>query len=71
MPLTGVHFLLSYQCSHECDHCFVWAAPPNWSVATTCQSTRGQSTPAICATRFDRDSDPGIRSAWDPDRCTA
>jgi len=27
MPLTGVHFLLSYQCTHECDHCFVWAGP--------------------------------------------
>jgi hypothetical protein len=27
MPLTGVHILLSYQCTHECDHCFVWASP--------------------------------------------
>jgi hypothetical protein len=27
MPLTGVHFLLSYQYTHECDHCFVWASP--------------------------------------------
>ncbi len=27
MPLTGIHFLLSYQCTHECDHCFVWASP--------------------------------------------
>ena len=27
MPLTGVHFLLSYQCTHECDHCFVWSSP--------------------------------------------
>jgi hypothetical protein len=27
MALTGVHFLLSYQCTHECDHCFVWASP--------------------------------------------
>ena len=27
MPLTGVHVLLSYQCTHECDHCFVWASP--------------------------------------------
>jgi hypothetical protein len=27
MPLTGIHFLLSYQCSHECDHCFVWSSP--------------------------------------------
>jgi MoaA/NifB/PqqE/SkfB family radical SAM enzyme len=27
MPLTGVHLLLSYQCTHECDHCFVWSSP--------------------------------------------
>ncbi|MFN2251412.1 MAG: radical SAM protein [Anaerolineae bacterium] len=27
MALTGVHFLLSYQCTQECDHCFVWASP--------------------------------------------
>lgn len=27
MTLTGVHILLSYQCTHECDHCFVWAGP--------------------------------------------
>ncbi len=27
MALTGVHFLLSYQCTHECDHCFVWSSP--------------------------------------------
>ena len=27
MPLKGIHFLLSYQCTHECDHCFVWSSP--------------------------------------------
>lgn len=27
MTLTGLHFLLSYQCTHECDHCFVWSSP--------------------------------------------
>jgi hypothetical protein len=27
MALTGVHILLSYQCTHECDHCFVWSSP--------------------------------------------
>ena len=27
MPLTGVHFLLSYKCTYECDHCFVWSSP--------------------------------------------
>jgi MoaA/NifB/PqqE/SkfB family radical SAM enzyme len=27
MKLTGVHFLLTYQCNFECDHCFVWGSP--------------------------------------------
>lgn len=25
--LTGLHFLLTYQCTFECDHCFVWSSP--------------------------------------------
>jgi hypothetical protein len=27
MKLTGIHFLLTYQCTSECDHCFVWGSP--------------------------------------------
>jgi MoaA/NifB/PqqE/SkfB family radical SAM enzyme len=27
MTLTGVHLLLTYQCTQECDHCFVWSTP--------------------------------------------
>lgn len=27
MKLDEVHFLLSYQCISECDHCFVWSSP--------------------------------------------
>ncbi len=27
MPLTGLHLLLTYQCTEECDHCFVWSSP--------------------------------------------
>jgi len=27
MPLTGIHFLLTYRCTHECDHCFVHGSP--------------------------------------------
>lgn len=27
MDLTGVHVLLTYQCTLECDHCFVWGSP--------------------------------------------
>jgi MoaA/NifB/PqqE/SkfB family radical SAM enzyme len=25
--LQGVHFLLTYKCGLECDHCFVWGSP--------------------------------------------
>ena len=32
MKLTGLHFLLSYQCTFECDHCFVWGSP--WQSGT-------------------------------------
>ena len=27
MKLTGVHLLLTYGCTSECDHCFVWSSP--------------------------------------------
>jgi MoaA/NifB/PqqE/SkfB family radical SAM enzyme len=27
MELIGVHLLLSYKCTYECDHCFVWGSP--------------------------------------------
>ncbi len=27
MKLTGIHFLLSYRCTSECDHCFLWGSP--------------------------------------------
>ena len=26
-PLNGLHLLLTYQCTFECDHCFVWGGP--------------------------------------------
>lgn len=25
--LTGIHFLLTYQCTYECNHCFVYCSP--------------------------------------------
>ena len=25
--LTGLHFLLTYMCNSECDHCFVFSSP--------------------------------------------
>ena len=27
LNLQGVHFLLTYKCGLECDHCFVWGSP--------------------------------------------
>lgn len=27
LTLKGVHFLLTYKCDLECDHCFVWGSP--------------------------------------------
>jgi len=27
MKLSGLHILLTYQCTWECDHCFVWGSP--------------------------------------------
>jgi len=27
MTLTGLHLLLTYSCTYECDHCFVWGGP--------------------------------------------
>jgi hypothetical protein len=27
MNLTGIHLLLSYCCTYECDHCFLWSSP--------------------------------------------
>jgi hypothetical protein len=27
MKLTGIHLLLSYRCTDECDHCFLWGSP--------------------------------------------
>ena len=32
MELTGLHLLLTYQCTFECDHCFVWGSP--WQIGT-------------------------------------
>ncbi|CAG1005627.1 hypothetical protein ANAEL_03343 [Anaerolineales bacterium] len=32
MRLEGLHILLSYQCTYECDHCFVWGSP--WQKGT-------------------------------------
>lgn len=32
MELKGLHLLLTYQCTFECEHCFVWGSP--WQTGT-------------------------------------
>jgi len=32
--LTGIHFLITYGCSAECDHCFIWGTPRKQSGMT-------------------------------------
>lgn len=32
MKISGLHILLTYQCTFECDHCFVWGSP--WQKGT-------------------------------------
>jgi len=34
MVLKGVHFLLTYRCDSECNHCFVWGSPKSKGVFT-------------------------------------
>lgn len=34
MILTGLHILLTYQCTYECEHCFVWGSPNQSGVFT-------------------------------------
>ena len=34
MKLSGLHLLLTYQCTLECDHCFVWGSPRQNGVMT-------------------------------------
>ena len=32
--LSGIHFLITYGCSAECDHCFIWGSPQRRSSMT-------------------------------------
>jgi hypothetical protein len=37
MKLTGIHLLLSYRCTDECDHCFLWGSPQARGTMTLAQ----------------------------------
>jgi MoaA/NifB/PqqE/SkfB family radical SAM enzyme len=39
MQLSSLHILLTYQCTLECDHCFVWGSP--WQTGTITLSEIG------------------------------
>jgi MoaA/NifB/PqqE/SkfB family radical SAM enzyme len=34
VKLSGLHLLLTYQCTFECDHCFVWGSPSQTGTMT-------------------------------------
>ena len=40
MELSGLHILLTYQCTFECGHCFVWGSP--WQRGTMSLREIGQ-----------------------------
>lgn len=35
MQLSGLHFLLTLQCTFECEHCFVWGSPSQRTTMTS------------------------------------
>jgi hypothetical protein len=37
MALSGLHLLMTYQCTFECDHCFVWGSPSQTGTMTLSQ----------------------------------
>jgi hypothetical protein len=36
--LTAIHFLITYRCSAECDHCFIWGSPRRQASMTVQQA---------------------------------
>ena len=34
MNISGLHLIMTYQCTFECDHCFVWGSPRQSGVMT-------------------------------------
>jgi hypothetical protein len=35
--LSGIHFLVTYRCLYQCDHCFVWGSPDQEGTMTLAQ----------------------------------
>ncbi len=40
MQISGLHVLLTYRCTFECDHCFVWGSPRQTGVLRLEQITQ-------------------------------
>ncbi len=38
--LTGSHFILTYKCNFECDHCFLYCSPKSQGTFTISQVTK-------------------------------
>jgi MoaA/NifB/PqqE/SkfB family radical SAM enzyme len=54
MKLSGLHILLTYQCTLECDHCFLWGSPRQ----------RGVLTVEATARILEQARDAGVRSIY-------
>ena len=40
MKISGLHILLTYRCTLECDHCFIWGSPRQTGVLSIADITR-------------------------------
>jgi molybdenum cofactor biosynthesis enzyme MoaA len=38
--LNGIHFLLTYRCNFECDHCFLYCSPQSRATFAIAQVNR-------------------------------
>jgi hypothetical protein len=48
ITISGLHILLTYQCTYECDHCFVWGSPFQTGTFTLAQLEEVLQQAAAC-----------------------
>ena len=48
MRLSAIHFLVTYRCTYECDHCFVWGGPQQEATMTLAQLQEVIDQAAAC-----------------------
>ena len=53
--LTGVHFLITYGCSAECDHCFIWGSRKEGRGSMFCLAGLGAGIQSMVQTAKDAD----------------